>query len=258
MTHLSTEALARLVDEAPDAAEAAHLAKCIECAAEWEALREQTSLLGRLGLLSPPATGWDALCAELRDVGLVHAAPTRRPWASSALRAAAALLVVAGGAAALALRPDAAPAPLALERAEQIVLPQTGSRAPARPVPEAPEIRTERFARLEAAPSSGPASAETFRSAPAPAPPEARSASGAGTDEAHLLALAAYIESTAPPADADPVERLAAWEGIVLATGDALERAPASPEVNGYHLLALRERDSVLQQVAINTPPSWF
>ena len=265
MTHLSTEALARLVDEEPDPAETAHLAACAECAAERQALREQTSALGALGLLPAPDTTWDALCGELREAGLVHAAPARSARWRAALRAAAALLLVAGGGAALAMRPDPSPAPFAMDRPQPAAVPAREDAAVA--APPAPDDRTSEPVRLaRRAAGTAPVRradagdvAPTVRETPPPATPSTRAGDESGAaDEAQLLALAAYIESTAPAADADPVERLAAWEGIVLATGDALERAPASPTVNGYHLLALRERERVLQQVAVNTPQSWF
>ena len=48
MGHLSTETLARLVDEPPRGQEAKHLAECRLCATELDALRAQTRALAAL------------------------------------------------------------------------------------------------------------------------------------------------------------------------------------------------------------------
>lgn len=71
MEHLTIEALAALVDEAPGAEEAEHLASCRSCREELEALRAQTEALGALPELRPPPGDWDVLEARLRSEGLV-------------------------------------------------------------------------------------------------------------------------------------------------------------------------------------------
>ena len=53
----------------------------------------------------------------------------------------------------------------------------------------------------------------------------------------------------------DPVNRLAALEGIVLTTRAALNEAPADPVINGYHLTALEQRDAILRQIQAQPAP---
>lgn len=72
MEHLTSEHLARLVDEAPTADEAAHLAACRVCAAELDGLRDQTRSLRSLPEIVPPGGDWTVLEARLRSEGLVQ------------------------------------------------------------------------------------------------------------------------------------------------------------------------------------------
>ncbi|MGH7477489.1 MAG: hypothetical protein ACRELD_14580 [Longimicrobiales bacterium] len=96
MSHLTVEALARLVDERAAASEAEHLATCPRCAAELEALRDQSTALRALPALEPPATAWPALEARLAREGLIRTSAPRR--AAGLLRLAAALaLLLTGG-----------------------------------------------------------------------------------------------------------------------------------------------------------------
>ncbi|MEW5931711.1 MAG: hypothetical protein AB1941_29940, partial [Gemmatimonadota bacterium] len=98
MQHLTLEAVARLVDEAPEPDEALHLGECLACRRELAQMRAQTGALARLADPEPPAAAWAALEAGLAEEGLLRrgaAAPRRQAW----LRAAAAVaLLVAGGA----------------------------------------------------------------------------------------------------------------------------------------------------------------
>jgi hypothetical protein len=100
MQHLELEELARLVDEEPNAAEAAHLEACAACRAELAALIEQSSALAALPPLTPPAHEWAALEARLAGEGLLRERRSRARWRVVALQAAAALALFAGGAAA--------------------------------------------------------------------------------------------------------------------------------------------------------------
>ncbi|MEX1257159.1 MAG: hypothetical protein WEG36_06030 [Gemmatimonadota bacterium] len=99
MTHLTTETLARLVDEAPSFEEAGHLESCATCTAELEALRAQTEALLGLPSLSPPGGSWSALEEKLCEEGLMrrdarYAPRPALPW----MRMAAALVLFLGGA----------------------------------------------------------------------------------------------------------------------------------------------------------------
>src|SRR6202008_763107 len=105
MPHLSLETLARLVDEAPDAVEAAHVRDCLVCRREMEEMRAQTRALAALPGLRPSPAAWGELERALRTEGLVHDIPRRVRFTDRpALRAAAVLAVfLLGGAASLAL-----------------------------------------------------------------------------------------------------------------------------------------------------------
>jgi len=72
MEHLTIETLARLVDDAPDRGERAHLEACATCRAEWAALKEQTRALASLPGLLPPRGDWGVLEARLRSEGLLR------------------------------------------------------------------------------------------------------------------------------------------------------------------------------------------
>ena len=102
MPHLKLEALARLVDEAPDAAESSHLESCEECRRELDALQEQTMALSELPRLAPTSDGWSHLRRRLRQEGLSR----RRMRVSPGLvrAAAAVVLLLLGGASGWALR----------------------------------------------------------------------------------------------------------------------------------------------------------
>lgn len=86
-------------------------------------------------------------------------------------------------------------------------------------------------------------------------PPPARTAEEAGTrlraaEQQYRAALSRYAELAGPDATVDPVNRLAALEGIVLTTRAALKESPADPVINGYHLAAMGQRDALLRQIS--------
>jgi hypothetical protein len=66
----------------------------------------------------------------------------------------------------------------------------------------------------------------------------------------YRMALSRYAELSGAGATTDPVNRLAALEGIVLTTRAALKDSPADPVINGYHLAALGQRDALLRQIS--------
>lgn len=68
-------------------------------------------------------------------------------------------------------------------------------------------------------------------------------------EAAYATALGDYARLTGGLPSSDPVNRLAALEGIVLTTRAALNDAPADPVINGYHLTALEQRDAILRQI---------
>ncbi len=100
MEHLSPDTLARLVDEAPDEAESAHLDACPECAEEWALVQATVDALGRLPDVRPPRGDWDVLEARLVSEGLVrHEGGLRSTLARTPgwMRGAAAILLFLAG-----------------------------------------------------------------------------------------------------------------------------------------------------------------
>ncbi len=117
MSHLSIETLARLVDEAPNPEEAAHLDHCDECRTELEGLKADAAVLSSLPEIEPPSAQWLAVESRLAAEGLLRPAARRAAnrWVRPVLQAAAAIVIFMLGsytAPLLGLRPngnDAAP-----------------------------------------------------------------------------------------------------------------------------------------------------
>ncbi len=218
MPHLTLEALARLVDEAPGPEERRHLEACRSCAMELGALREQTEALATLPKMVPPPDAWPVLRARLAEEGLLAERPRRWLTPTVTRAAAAVTLFVAGSATGWALRgaPQAEPAApgLATESAPAMGVPGTGASLALDPGTP-PEAATE----MEAA--------------------EARFAA----------ALDRYMMTHSSEAP-DPAARLAALDNIVLTTAEALNESPADPVINGYHLTAVAQRNELLRQIA--------
>lgn len=141
--------------------------------------------------------------------------------------------------------------------AEGLVSP---SRAGAGIMPTGAASRTAilRMAAAVALFVSGGVANEVMRAGPAEqvarAEAEPRNATEAGAllaerEADYVAALALYGELTGEDLTDDPVNRLAALEGIVLTTRAALQDAPADPVINGYHLTALTQREAMLRQI---------
>lgn len=99
MSHLTLESLARLVDEAPDGEESAHLESCADCHEELESLRDQAHTLAHLPDLMPPPRTWAAIEDRLLGEGLVRTRrPAARRFTPGTLRLAASIAIfVLGG-----------------------------------------------------------------------------------------------------------------------------------------------------------------
>ncbi len=276
MLHLDLEMIARLVDDAPNADEAAHLASCDACSRELDAMRQQTFALTNLGEGKLPRESWTALEKRLEREGLIArettiasipdvAAPPRPAhWQldSAPMRAAAAIVIFAlgglGGAWARGARtglaaveqPDANPIATAPQPTSSNGISQ------ALTTPDNPSDDPVQSSVHAASNNTTAATHET-----ADASQDVRTA-----EAAYLRALARYSEQR--PANAtvsDPVARLATLESILLTTKAALREAPADPVINGYHITALAERDAVLKQIAMQqsnvrrqTSNNWF
>ena len=262
MRHLNLEEIARLVDEAPEPWEAEHLRSCLVCRAEMKAMRAQTEELAGLADPEPSPRAWAALEQRLRAEGLIRPARTLPRWYAG-LRIAASVaflaLLGAGGAALwkgagahgeppappmLAKVPAAAP-----ERHEPPA--PVGETVPAAPAP--PGDVPVRLARLDRNAGEAPSRPARRRTRADDAARALRE-----TEAEYLRALAQYAEMADSTRVTDPVARLAALEGLVRATRNALQRAPADPVINGYYLAALGERDAVLTRLARNTEETWY
>jgi hypothetical protein len=216
--HLTMEALARLVDEAPTRDESAHLEQCDRCRRELEALRDQREDLANLPAIQPTVDAWDTLETRLRAEGLIRNSGHRSLPPAWTRAAAAVVLFLAGGATGFVMRGTAAP---------------SGGQNPAA---------------LAGTGSGGKMAAQTAKPHTVQQADQALQAA----QEAYLSALSNYAELTDQPTAGDPAVRLAALDNIVLTSQAALDRAPADPVINGYLLTALAQRDAMARQVSQN------
>ena len=283
MQHLDLDDLARLVDEAPEPAEAEHLRGCLVCRRELAALREQTDALASLGALEPAAGAWAALEARLTEEGLVRTPAPRsrvlmlhRPPVRIAAGVALFLLGAAAGGslwrgrgvervAADAPRPADTVSPATPARALGIASPEvvyvTGPDAPV----AAPA--TASGARLA---MNGAAAAKPARPAPAIVPRRTapvragraeadRAARELVEAQAQYVGALQRVAAIADPASGNtPETRLAALDRLVELTAAALERVPGDPVINGYHLAAVAERDALRREIDRNAGTAWF
>ena len=262
MLHLTLEDLARLADEAPLPKEAAHLRDCLVCRRELEAMRDQTAALAELPVRAPSDAAWLALERRLLEEGLMRApAPgVRRPVAWPVLRIAAALALFVGGTAVGARvwnrTPPAAGGVAALPAAsvmDPTPLPAayTGTADQPQGLPDG-GAGAVLASNMERGPEPRPASR--------PRSPAVRQAERelAEAQAAYLAALRRYGELADPASGADPVTRLEALDRLVEMSGRALERAPDDPQLNGYHMAALNERDALRRQVQQASQTTWF
>ncbi len=237
MSHLSTDRLAALGDEAPTPVEAAHLATCEVCAREHAAYRTLVTMAHEeRGAIGIPLTRFEAIANALaEDQGA--AAPAARivvrgPKAPSVLRmpmrAAAGFLLLAGGVVAGRVSAGAPP------------LPFLGSSvASVSPSPVSPATRTD---------SAGFASTAEARVAQL-------------HSEALYQQAAAYLaeHDTTGSGDGSPVayrSRLAALDQVISTTREAMRQAPHDPVINGYYLTTLGQREATLRQLNTVLPAS--
>ncbi len=218
MEHLSTESLARLVDEAPTPEEAAHLAGCPSCRHEREALAEQTEALGGLPEILPPKGDWQVIEARLRSEGLVQSPGLFRTLGlartPSWMRAAAAILLFLGGAGVgSTLTGDRGAGPL----------------GPA--LVEASTVEEAAFA-MRVAEESYVSTVARYR---------------------ELLARDGEDDML----EGDPYGRYAALEHLVSVSQAAVRQAPADPFLNGILTSALAERDAMARLVSAGGD-NWF
>lgn len=265
MSHLNPETIARLVEDAPDGAEAAHLAACEECRTQLEAMTEDVHALAMLPDMATAPDQWEALEQRLTAEGLIRT-PVRG-YASRTLRMgqiAAAIMIFAGGT--LAGRMIAAPASqLAATDAQQT---PAETRVPEQQTP-AQSFNLE--PQLTAAPAGETAPSADAGAAPrpvtlaantgarrTPATVEQAAQQLRETEAYYLDALTRFAELATQSGAGDPVARLAALQSIILTTQAALNEAPTDPVINGYHLTALAQRDATARQVAAASSERYY
>jgi len=227
MSHLPSDRLAALADEAPTAAELAHLAGCAECARERAAYRNLAELAGtESARLGTPLTTWETLAPALVADGVIdsgrgfpwRARRVQRPW----LQAAAAVLLVAGGVMGgrLSARADIFPS----DR------PQVAARPAA--TDSATTFRTVDDARLAQAQAQS-----LYQSA---------------------TAFLAQQDTAGQAVDSPSAmrTRLAALDRARDVMGEALNDAPYDPVINGYYLTTLGQREATLRQLNTVLPAS--
>jgi len=221
MQHLNLEDLARCVDEPPTASESFHLSGCSHCAGELEAMRAQTRALADMPDLTSSGTQWPALRDRLMAEGLmVEPSRARRVSGSRLMRAAAAVTLFVAGAA-------------------------SGSLLSGSPSAEKGSGSTPTA--LDAMPPGGMAATSVE------AVEQLREA-----EHLYLAALTRYAELTQGGTEVDPLNRLAALEGIVLTAQAALREAPADPVINGYLLTAMGQREAMLRQISRSSAETWY
>jgi hypothetical protein len=276
MPHLSYEAMARLVEEQPTAAEASHLRECEECRAVLDAMHEDIHALALLPDIAPAPDAWPALEERLEAEGLIRRRPLFSPGRLSWAAAAVVVFMAGGVAGRMSADVMQQPVPGGLPTA-------TVQQTPgAQPVADAQQLPLDTGAAQPVQPWLEPQPHEAPVTLPAPPvelrPPRAadgvRLASSAEpglprtiddaaallrqTEELYLAALTRYAELAASSEPGDPVARLAALQSIVLTTQAALNQSPTDPVINGYHLTALAQRDATLRQVAATSNERWY
>ena len=224
MEHLSIEILARLVDESPQPDEAEHLATCLACAAELEALRAQTHALASLPEMRPPLGDWEVLEARLRSEGLVQdpglLARLSMGQTPSWMRAAAAAALFLGG--------------------SVVGASVTSQEGPGQPMVGG---GGEMASFAEAVTLDDAAAAVRI------------------AEQGYVNALTRYrqlLQDEGADADGgDPRSRFAALEYLVAASQAAVRQAPADPFLNGLLASTLAEREVTLRRIS-NRQDNWF
>jgi hypothetical protein len=279
MHHLNLEDLARLVDEAPEPGEAAHLRDCFVCQRELREMRTQTAALAALPADAPPARAWRELEAVLLQEALIRPGVSRRAWFSHpGVRAAAALvLFLLGGVAGAALWGGGGAGGLAT--GADPVDPAGDRRIAA--VPDVPPVvvvtspEEVRGGMAREAAGAGVRLASSTRADPQPRRPAATPAPAADrgrpaeaaarvmvelaeAQAAYVAALQRYAALADESSGLDPQTRLAALEHLVDLTREGLERVPGDPVINGYLMAATAERDALRGRLLAAANTTWF
>lgn len=220
MEHLTLEALARLVDEAPTDAEREHLEHCAACRQGLRSLEVQTEDLAALPALVPARGDWRELEARLVSEGLVQrrrGGPSLTLLSSGWVRTAAAAALFAAGA-------------------------MTGSAATERGTTSSQAPGVAASLPIESAASLG----------------EAESAVRLA-EQQYARTLLTYRrllgQEQQLPGD-DPIRREQALELLVQAGQSAVRAAPDDPYINSFLVNLLAERRASSRRA--QTGDNWF
>jgi hypothetical protein len=237
MSHLSTDRLAALGDEAPTPVEAAHLASCEACAREHAAYRALVTMAHEeRGAIGIPLTRFEAIASALAADQVV-AAPVvpavgqharARSFLRMPMRAAAGFLLLAGSAMAGRVSAGVSPLPF-VGRTAAPVAPDAETRTASLDSASFSSIDEARFAQLHS--------------------------------EARYQQAAAYLaeHDTSAAGEGSPVayrSRLAALDQVISTTREAMRQAPHDPVINGYYLTTLGQREATLRQLNTVLPAS--
>jgi|GEM_PF-469174 len=248
--HLTLEAMARLVDEAPDSEEALHLEACARCRHELDGLRDQTQALGTLPSVRPGASPWETMASRLEAEGLLGepeagevkgpALPLRRDEGFAGKRP----LVAGSGRAARGGAGSAIPwSRLAAGLLLFLLGAGVGSTAGSSGL-LGPGSQAEPWA------VAGPESMETLLATPGGLSLVEAQEALAVTEEWHRLALERYREQVLEEAGGtgedpgDPHLRYALMETLLQVGREALWAAPTDPFLNGLVLNVQVEHDA--------------
>lgn len=235
MSHLSAERLAALADEIATPEELSHLSGCAACAGERAAYRELgAAAAASAATLGAPLTNWETLAPALQADGIlrgpVHRVLRVRHTSRAWLQVAAAVLLTTGGA--VAGRLSAGNSRLRVSDVFH------GASAP--------------VASVSARVASGATpTADTGVHFASVAQARAAQAQYQMMYQAATTFLAQNDSSgaAAPDTPAAMRTRLAALDRVRETMGEALERAPYDPVINGYYLTTLGQREATLRQL---------
>ena len=222
MEHLTNETLARLVDERPNPSEREHLHSCTRCAEELRAFRLQSESLGELTALRPPSGDWESLEARLVSEGLIRTQESFRRFGFAAapawMQAAAAMALFLGG------------------TGFGLALTTVGASDPLSL--ENMMVPVSRISTADEAARAVEFAEQTYMQALV----RFRQLAGGGDE----------------PRFEDPLSRVAALEGLLAASQEALRLAPADPVFNGFLVNVLAERQETLRLISASGEDNWF
>jgi hypothetical protein len=250
MSHLSTERLAALADDAPTPAELAHLASCAGCARERAAYRALVELAATESTrIGEPLTRWDALAPALAADGVIDTGsartPGRRRAAARWSQAAAAVLLAAAGIGVGRFTAGASMVP-ALHFGPASSAP---SNAPGTATAPSPDALATPVSNAGAASAD---SAPRFQSVEDARGVEARAQATYQAAMAFLAQTDTVGRSENTPAAVRT--RLAALDRVGATMGRALHEAPYDPVINGYYLATMGQREATIRQLDTMLP----